>query len=127
MRLLLDTNVLINIHHKPSLLGKKTRQSIEKASTLYFSPLSYFELLQKDDYLGTNTKKVVAAMAEIGIQELPLTASAALTASRFGSLRGTDPLDFLILAQAAHEDADLMTSDRKLLELGLPFVRDSTL
>ena len=70
---------------------------------------------------------VVAATREIGIQELPLTTSAAVEARRFGNLKGRDPLDFLILAQAAEAGISFYTSDMEMLELNLDFVRDSSL
>lgn len=127
MRILLDTNVLSNLHTRPSLLGNQTVRKLESAKSLFFSPITFFEWLQKDDYLGTTAKMLAAATLAAGIEELPLSARAALEAQRFGSLRGSDPLDFLILSQAAQAEMDLYTSDRRLLSLGLDFVKDSTL
>jgi PIN domain nuclease of toxin-antitoxin system len=126
MRILLDTNVLNNLHTRPQLLGKQTAQKLQAAKSLHFSPITFFEWLQKDDYLGTTAKKLAAATLAAGIEELPLSARAALEAQRFGSLRGSDPLDFLLLSQAAEAEMDLYTSDRRLLSLGLDFVKDST-
>ena len=125
MRLLLDTNVLQNMHLRPAFLGKRTIQMLQSAKALYFSPLTIFEWLQKDDYLGSSTKKLAAATKEVGVIELPLTANAALQAIRFGSLRGSDPLDFLILSQAAEAGLVFLTSDSRLLGLDLDFVFDS--
>jgi len=125
MRFLLDTNVLQNIHLRPALLGKRTVQKLQSAKALYFSPLTIFEWLQKDDYLGSSTKKLAAATKEIGAIELPLTANAALEAIRFGSLRGSDPFDFLMLSQAAEAGLDFLTPDSRLLDLGLDFVLDA--
>lgn len=126
MRALLDTNVLTNLHHKPTRLGKATQRSLRDARALYFSPLTFFEWLQKDDYLGTSTKMLAEATIKFGIEELPLTAQAALEARRFGSLRGSDPLDYLILAQAAEAGLYLYTADSRLLGLDLDFVKDSS-
>ena len=126
MKALLDTNVLTNLHHKPTRLGKATQRSLRDARALYFSPLTFFEWLQKDDYLGTSTKMLAEATIKFGIEELPLTAQAAFEARRFGSLRGSDPLDYLILAQAAEAGLYLYTTDSKLLGLGLDFVKDSS-
>jgi len=126
MRILLDTNVLTNLHTRPSSLGKVTVRKLESAKGLFFSPITFFEWLQKDDYLGATAKMLAAATIAAGIEELPLSARAALEAQRFGSLRGSDPLDFLILSQAAQAEMDLYTSDRRLLSLGLDFVKDST-
>ena len=126
MRALLDTNVLTNLHHKPARLGKATQRSLRDARALYFSPLTFFEWLQKDDYLGTSTKMLAEATIKFGIEELPLTAQAALEARRFGLLRGSDPLDYLILAQAAEAGLYLYTADSRLLGLDLDFVKDSS-
>ena len=126
MRALLDTNVLTNLHHKPTRLGRATQRSLRDARALYFSPLTFFEWLQKDDYLGTSTKMLAEATIKFGIEELPLTAQAALEARRFGSLRGSDPLDYLILAQAAEAGLYLYTADSRLLGLDLDFVKDSS-
>ncbi|QKJ24709.1 PIN domain-containing protein [Aquiluna borgnonia] len=127
MRSLLDTNVLTHLHLKPARIGPRTRQSLESAVAIYFSPITIFEWLQKDDFLGTNTERLTKFSVEMGFQELPLTAAAAFQAKRFGILRGSDPLDFLILSQAAQDGLDLFTSDSRLLDLGLDFVRDSSL
>ena len=118
--------MLNNLHTRPSLLGRQAVHSLESAKGLYFSPITFFEWLQKDDYLGTTAKKLAAATLTSGIEELPLSARAALEAQRFGSLRGSDPLDFLLLYQAAEAEMDFYTSDRRLLNLGLDFVKDST-
>lgn len=127
MKALLDTNVLTNLHFRPSRIGKQTRRALESAKAIYFSPITIFEWLQKDDYLGTNTAKLTRFSVEMGIQELQLSAGAAMEAKRFGQLRGSDPLDFLILAQAAHAELDLFTSDSRLLDLGLLFIKDASL
>ena len=126
MRILLDTNVLNNLHTKPQLLGKRTTRVLKSGAGLYFSPITFFEWLQKDDYQAKTAKGLAAATIAFGIEELPLTARAALAANRFGSLRGSDPLDFLILSQAAEAGMDFYTSDRKLLGLDLDFVKDSS-
>jgi PIN domain nuclease of toxin-antitoxin system len=68
----------------------------------------------------------IAATRELGFIELPLSAGAAEEATRFGPLRNRDPLDSLILAQASYEDVDFYTSDQRILDLGLSFVKDSS-
>lgn len=127
MTILLDTNVLTWLHQNSSRLGKKTAQRIEEAHTVYFSPLTYFEWLQKDKLDGIKARAFIAATRELGFIELPLSAGAAEEATRFGPLRNRDPLDSLILAQASYGDIDFYTSDQRILDLGLSFVKDSTL
>jgi PIN domain nuclease of toxin-antitoxin system len=126
MTILLDTNVLTWLHQNSSRLGKKTAQRIEEAHIVYFSPLTYFEWLQKDKIDGITARAFIAATRELGFIELPLSAGAAEEATRFGPLRNRDPLDSLILAQASYEDVDFYTSDQRILDLGLSFVKDSS-
>lgn len=127
MRLLLDTNVLTWIHQNSIRLGRKTKKKIEDAHIVYFSPLTYFEWLQKDNLGGVTARAFIAATRELGFTELPLTSSVALEATRFGQLRNKDPFDALILAQASQEEIDFYTSDQKILDLGLDFVKDSSI
>lgn len=127
MKILLDTNVLTWLHQKPSRLGVRTRARIADAHTVYYSPLSIFEWLQKDDPKGLNAQLLIDATRSLGFTELPLSGRAAQEATRFGPLRNHDPMDSLILAQASYEGVDLYTSDQRILDLGLSFVKDSTL
>ncbi|MEY4962526.1 MAG: hypothetical protein RLZZ249_1223 [Actinomycetota bacterium] len=127
MKVLLDTNVFTWLHQAPSKLGKRTISRIEEANTVYYSPLTFFEWIQKDDHRGINAKKLIEATKNMGFIELPLSTGAVLEATRFGSLRGRDPIDLLILSQASHLGVDFYTADHRLLSLGLSFVRDSTL
>jgi PIN domain nuclease of toxin-antitoxin system len=126
MKILLDTNVLTWLHQKPSKLGARTLARITEAHTVYYSPLSFFEWLQKDGPRGLNAQLLIDATRSLGFTELPLTGRAAQEATRFGPLRNRDPLDALILAQASHEEVDFYTSDQRILDLGLSFVKDST-
>ncbi len=127
MKLLLDTNALTWIHQNSIRLGKRTRQRIQDAHAVYFSPLSFFEWLQKDKVGGVKAAAFIAATRELGFIELPLSAGAVQEATRFGTLRNRDPFDALILAQASYSEIELITSDQRILDLGLAFVRDSSL
>ena len=127
MKLLLDTNVLTCIHQKPNRIGKATKAKLSSAHTIYFSPLSVFEWSQKDDDLQVNTKKLVEATRSLDFLELPLTVEAVMEANRFGSLRQSDPMDLLLLSQAASDRIEFLTSDKRILSLGFDFVSDSTL
>lgn len=127
MKIMLDTNAIVWSHIKPSKLGKRTMQKLQEATTIYFSPLTFFEWLQKGSVSGRAATDLIESTIEIGLEELPLTYRAVLEAKRFGNLRGRDPMDMLILAQAANEGVDLYTSDMELLGMGLDFVKDSSL
>ena len=127
MKALLDTNVLLRLHLQSKKLGVRTQSLLSSANSLFYSPLSLFELLQSEQVRPHVITDFVQATESIGIQELPLTARAAMEARRFGNLRGRDPMDFLILSQAAEAGLVLFTADLRLLGLGLPFIKDATL
>jgi PIN domain nuclease of toxin-antitoxin system len=126
VKALLDTNVLLNLHLKPSKLGPRTLQDLSSADQVYYSPLSFFELLQREVIPSHLVNDFVMATREIGISEQSLTTEAALEARQFGNLRGRDPMDLLILAQASEARMQFFTSDMRLLSLGLDFVKDAT-
>jgi PIN domain nuclease of toxin-antitoxin system len=126
VKILLDTNTLVRLHTNSSKLGKLARIRIEQALDVYFSPLSIFELIQKETLRPHLVADFMAATRKLGLTELPLSVDAAVEARSFGSLRGRDPIDFLMLSQATFQKAVLLTSDMELLGLGLSFVLDST-
>jgi PIN domain nuclease of toxin-antitoxin system len=125
MKILLDTHVLLWVHTKPSRLGKKTRHALASEGGVFFSPISVFEWFQKDGLDGLSAKDLVAATKSVGFQELPLGLDAILDAPRFAALRDRDPMDLLLLSQAAAGRMHFYTADRFLLELGLDFVKDA--
>lgn len=124
MKILLDTHVLLWVHTKPSRLGKKTRHALA-GDGIFFSPISVFEWFQKDGLDGLSAKDLIVATKSVGFQELPLGLEAILDVPRFGALRDRDPMDLLLLAQAASGKMHFYTADRFLLDLGLDFVKDA--
>lgn len=126
MKILLDTNTLIRLHTNSVKLGKLTRRRIEEALDVYYSPLSIFELIQTEGLRPHVVADFMSVTRKLGLTELPLTSDAVIEARAFGSLRGRDPVDFLLLSQAMFQKAVLLTSDMELLRLGLTDVMDST-
>lgn len=125
MKILLDTHVIQWLHTKPTRLGTKTRYAIQAANSVFYSPLSFFEWIQKDDVTGGRARLLIEATKDVGFQQLPLTTEAVLEASRFGSLRGRDPLDLLLLSQASAGRLRFFTADQTLLGLGFDFVKNA--
>jgi hypothetical protein len=85
MRLLLDTNVLTWLHHRPERLGKRTKARISDATIVYYSPLSFFEWLQRDDFQGINAKPRPTGCTDLGPGELPISRFLHLGPKDFGS------------------------------------------
>ena len=124
---LLDTNALIAATAAPNRLGKRARYLLEKTPQLFFSSISIAEVEMKS-LRGKNEKLdgIYQGLIESKLTELPFRSSHALALVRFAQLVQHDPFDRLILSQAAAENIGLITSDRVLLSLGLPWVIDAS-
>jgi PIN domain nuclease of toxin-antitoxin system len=117
---------LIWLHREPARIGKQARGAIENASSVYYSPLSLFEFLQKDDEQGSKTKVLEGASVAAGLVELTLDTNHVMESSRFATLKNTDPFDRLLISQASREALDFYTADIRLLSLGFPMIKDAT-
>lgn len=126
MNYLLDTHVLIWLTQDLPHLGKKSRQILKTAPKLFFSPLSIAELQVKSAKGKLKFEQnFVASLVQAGITELPFTSYHAHSVSRFPALINHDPLDRMILAQAATEQINLMSADQKFLDLQLSWIVDA--
>ena len=63
---------------------------------------------------------------QLNFGSLPFTVEAALETYFLTSLIGHDPFDRMILATARNHGAQLITSDRKMLELCFDWILDSS-
>ena len=126
MKFLLDTNALLHLHLQSGKLGAKSKGKLEAAKGIYFSPLSFYEILQKRVIPSNLVSDFLEATRSVGIQELPLSADAVLKARAFGELKGRDPFDVMLLSQASQAGLQFLTSDMELLSLKLDFVVDAT-
>jgi PIN domain nuclease of toxin-antitoxin system len=123
---LLDSNVLVALANKPSLLGKNTRRILTTEPNIHYSSISVFELEAKT--LSGKLPKMDSLYAHLvdnQIYEKPFTSVHALATSRFKNLDRHDPFDRMLICQAAADDYLFITSDEKLLNLGLPWVISS--
>jgi PIN domain nuclease of toxin-antitoxin system len=129
---LLDTNALYWYLYSPQPLGKAALNLIEGAPVLAFSSASVFELVLKSQKIGKNGKPLISlqegfAMMAIaaGMHEISVRAEHSLAAKHFLNFESGDPIDRMILAQAIHEKALLITSDEKMLALGHDWIIDA--
>ena len=125
--LVLDTNALFSLLSNPNQFGKKTQRLLGRASDVYFSPVSVFEIAIKD-MLGKMklSHPLVDLLKEHELGSLPLRVEDALETYYLPSLVRHDPFDRLILATAKSRGAVLITSDRRMLDLGFDWIFDST-
>jgi PIN domain nuclease of toxin-antitoxin system len=127
VKLLLDTQVAIWTTTDDRRLGSAAKHRITRASTIYLSAVSHVEIAIKSTLGKLSVPADLAIqLQEQGLGELPLRAAHAAGIGQFLQLIGHDPFDRILLAQAYIEGLTLLTSDRRLLALNLPFVMDAT-
>jgi PIN domain nuclease of toxin-antitoxin system len=134
VKVMLDSNALVWALRSPERLGREARNRIELAPQLWFSSASIFELTLKSQKLDGSGKPLLrlsqnfgAAVLEAGFGEIPLRTEHAETAKSFLDFGSGDPVDRMILAQALHENAVLLTSDQKMLAMGRDWIVDAQL
>jgi PIN domain nuclease of toxin-antitoxin system len=125
--LLLDTGTLISAILFPNRIGKNTRRLITRSPDVYFSAVSLFEIVVKQMRGKLNLGGSVSEfLGELDAIALPLRAEDALEVLSFPSLARHDPFDRLLLATTRAHGAKLITSDRKMLDLGFDWILDSS-
>ena len=120
MRLLVDTHVLLWAVAQPDRLPASSRKSLESPDNeVFFSAASIWELSIKLQIrrisLAVLPEEIAEAALRMGFEELSVTAAHAAGVRRL-PLHHRDPFDRLLIAQAIHEPARLLTADRVLAQ-----------
>jgi len=124
MRLLLDTNILLWLGADSPRLAEPARALITHPETAaLFSVVSLWEIgikmqLGRADF-AADPHRLRQGLLDAGYLELDLTGRHALAVGDLPPLH-RDPFDRIMLAQARHEGAILMTSDRMLARYPVP-------
>ena len=115
MRLLLDTHIYLWWLMDSPRLPERARAMIMAASEVYVSSASIWEATIKVGIgkLEADVNALVAAIAQSGFQELPVTASHAATVMQLSEL-DRDPFDRMLVAQAISEPLRFVTTDAVL-------------
>ncbi|MDR7520786.1 MAG: type II toxin-antitoxin system VapC family toxin [Armatimonadota bacterium] len=119
MRFLLDTHVLLWALAEPGRLARSVRARLESPENeVLFSAASIWEIAVKVRIgrlkLPVAPDEVAVAAARTGFRELPVRAAHAARVIALPA-HHRDPFDHLLIAQAMHEPARLLTVDRQLL------------
>jgi PIN domain nuclease of toxin-antitoxin system len=123
---LLDSHVLLWWMEDDPRLGPIARAALEAAARPSFSAASIWELLLKAGKGSLSLPESFERdVVRSGLAEVPVTAAHARAMLTVDGLDRHDPFDSLLVAQAKAERMQFLTADRKLLELGLGFVRDA--
>ncbi len=118
MRLLVDTHVLLWAAAEPERLPPSFRERLESpGNDVLFSAASIWELAIKTQIgrlsLAVTPEEIARTAVERGFDELPVMAAHAARVRNL-PLHHRDPFDRLLIAQAVHEPARLLTVDRVL-------------
>src|SRR5512134_1633775 len=118
MRLLVDTHVLLWAAAHPERLPESFRERLESPENeVLFSAASIWELAIKMQIgriaLEVTPEDIARTAVDRGFDELPVTSAHAAGVRRL-PLHHRDPFDRLLVAQAIHEPARLLTVDRML-------------
>ena len=109
-----------------SKLGRMARRYIENADALYFSATSILEIEIKRMKTSMNLPaSFYRDLQDQGYIELKPSGDHAEALRQHPALQFHDPFDRILVATAFAEGLPLLTSNQKLLSLGLPFVLDS--
>lgn len=123
---LLDTNALLAHLLYPSRLGSQTLKKLGRADGVFFSAVSIAEISIKQLLKKIAFSPSILQLArDSELQKLNFTIEAAAEVAAFSSLVGHDPFDRMIVASASSNHLNLVTSDRVMLGLGLPWIEDS--
>ena len=123
---LLDTNALLAHLLYPSRLGSQTIKKLGRADGVFFSAVSIAEISIKQLLKKMAFSPSILQLArDSERQELNFSIEAASEVAAFSSLVGHDPFDRMIVASANSSHLNLVTSDRVMLGLGLPWIEDS--
>jgi PIN domain nuclease of toxin-antitoxin system len=112
MRLLLDTHVFLWCVKDDKRLTKAARAVLSGAAEIYVSSASIWEaaIKAKLGKLHVDVDALVAAIAESGFLELPVTAKHAAAVCKLPDVH-SDPFDRLLIAQAISEPLRFLTAD----------------
>jgi PIN domain nuclease of toxin-antitoxin system len=125
--IVLDTSALLAVLSRPGRLGKRTDRLLKSSRAIFYLPISVFEIVIKNMLGKINLNQPLGELLEqLNFGSLPFRVEDALETYSLSSLIGHDPFDRMILATARAHGAKLITSDRKILELGFDWILDSS-
>jgi PIN domain nuclease of toxin-antitoxin system len=118
MRILVDSHILIWVQFEPEKLPKKARELLStRGHEFFFSAASIWEIAIKAQLRRVDFRASAADVAtdarKGGFNELPITSAVAASVADL-PMHHADPFDRLLIAQAMHLPARLLTVDRQL-------------
>jgi PIN domain nuclease of toxin-antitoxin system len=122
MKILIDTHILLWwLADDPKLTPRSRAVISDPENRVLVSQVSLWEtaIKQRVGKLQVGPSDIFPRLPEFGLDLLPLD-NAHLLALESLPVRHGDPFDHLLLAQALHEKAVLMSADRIMQQYGVP-------
>jgi PIN domain nuclease of toxin-antitoxin system len=125
--ILLDSHVVIWAMEESPRLGPRARKMITSGDEVHVSAISILELTIKAMAGKISIPEQLAnQLVDQGLSMLNLTPNHVEGLREFPELKGHDPFDRALIAQASQAGLRFLTADRVLLGLGREFVVDAT-
>ena len=125
MNLLLDTHVLLWVLASPGKLSVASAQAIHRANTVFFSPMSLWEIGVKSSiwpqYGIARVEDVQAGALRSNLRELPVRSADTMLSTALPAIH-RDPIDRILIAQSHNHQCHLLTVDQKIALYGMPYV-----
>jgi PIN domain nuclease of toxin-antitoxin system len=119
VKLLLDTNAYIRARVDPAALRSETRAAIRDANDVLVSVICGWEIETKQAIGKLDwSEPFLSGLIEAGYAPLPVMPEH-VERLRGLPLHHKDPFDRMLVAQALHEDAILVTADAALARYGV--------
>ncbi len=123
---LLDSHTFLWLLQEPKKVGPHSKELIETNATVFVSLATIWELSLKyqKQKLKFEPPRLLEAIQIMGAVLLPIQKEHILTELAL-QLNHKDPFDKLLIAQAKYENLTLMTADRPILAMKLPFIANA--
>lgn len=122
---LVDSHILLWALNHPERIGAKSREFLQTTKQpIYVSIASFWELALKyrKDKLSYSSKVIMQGATLLGMTVLDIKLEHVQATEESASLAHKDPFDLMLIAQAKTENYQLLSADRAILGLKLPFV-----
>lgn len=122
--ILLDSSAFYWLLTEPARIGKNATAAITSTPNVFVSSITVLELTIKQMLAKLPPQDFLTGIKDSKLKALEFDLSAAASITKFPELVGHDPFDRALLAQALVGNLNFYTSDRKLLGLAKPWIKD---
>ncbi len=123
--ILVDSHILLWALNHPERISTKVRELLQTTERpIYVSMTSFWELALKyrKGKLSYSSKVLAQGATLLGMTTLDIKLEHIQAIEETASLVHKDPFNLMLIAQAEAENLQLLTADKAILELKLPFV-----